>query len=144
MALDLALKGSDFKARAVSPFHEMGAYETLWSERGTMFKSLSERFAQHLGSLPSHFVSPVAARECTVFVKHRLDQAKIEWFGVRVHGAGEYPEKLRDASHPVELFCISGLMGLGGLALGCRSGNSEAVWRGRQAHAPPRARARPC
>jgi DNA processing protein len=43
------------------------------------------------------------AEECALFVQERFREAHIDRYGVRVHGAGEYPEKLRDAAHPVEL-----------------------------------------
>ena len=76
----------------------MGAYETLWSERDATFKSLAERFARRPGSLPSDFVPRSEAHECAVFVKRRLLDGEVESFGVRVHGAGEYPERLRDAA----------------------------------------------
>ena len=102
MAAQLALEMSEFETRAVSPFREMGAYEALWIERGATFKSLSERFARHPGSVPSDFVPADRAHDCAVFVKQRFEEAGIERFGVRVHGAGEYPDKLRDAAHPVE------------------------------------------
>ena len=108
MTPEFDLESADFEARAVSPFHEMGAYEALWSERDTTFKSLSRRFAQRPGSVPSDFVPQTEAHDCAVFVKRRFDEAEVGWFGVRVHGAGEYPEKLRDAAHPVELFYYQG------------------------------------
>jgi hypothetical protein len=41
-------------------------------------------------------------------VQERFREAHIDRFGVRVHGAGEYPEKLRDAAHPVELIYYQG------------------------------------
>ena len=108
MEQELDLEGVDFETRAVSPFHEMGAYETLWSERDATFRSLAERFARRPGSLPSDFVPRSEARECAVFVKQRLLNAGVESFGVRVHGACEYPERLRDAAHPVELLYYQG------------------------------------
>ncbi|EKN6297734.1 DNA-processing protein DprA, partial [Yersinia enterocolitica] len=37
-----------------------------------------------------------------------LDKYNVEDFGVRVHGAGEYPEKLRDARHPIEVLYYQG------------------------------------
>ena len=45
---------------------------------------------------------------CAAFVKQRFAAASISRFGVRVHGAGEYPEKLRDAIHPIELLYYQG------------------------------------
>ena len=105
---ELAFEGPNFKMRAVSPFEEMGAYEALWCKPNTTFKSLSKRFAQRPGSVPSDFVSPTEAHDCAIFVKQRFDEAEIDRFGVRVYGAGEYPEKLRDATRPVELLYYQG------------------------------------
>lgn len=107
-AAQLALETPDFEARAVSPFHEMGAYEALWSRPDTTFKSLSRRFERHPGSVPSDFVAQDEANACAVFVKRRFAEASIKRFGVRVHGAGEYPEKLRDAVHPIALLYYQG------------------------------------
>ena len=101
-----------FEARAVSPFREMGAYEALWSDRRTTFKSLSERFARHPGSVPSDFVPRQEAYACAAFAKQRLEAAEIKRFGVCVHGAGEYPEKLQDAAHPIELLYYQGWLDL--------------------------------
>lgn len=99
---------TSFEARAVSPYREMGAYEVLWSDPRTTFRSLSKRFADHPGSVPSDFVSREDAIACAAFVQQRLAAASISRFGVRVHGAGEYPERLRDARHPVELLYFRG------------------------------------
>lgn len=108
MTPELNFQHSDFQTRAISPFHEMGAYEALWSARDTTFKSLSKQFAQHPGSVPSDFVPRKEAHDSAVEVKQRFDDAEVESFGVRVHGAGEYPVKLRDAAHPIELFYYQG------------------------------------
>jgi len=32
-----------------------------------------------------------------------MEKANVRHFGVRVFGAGEYPEKLRDAEYPIAL-----------------------------------------
>ena len=100
--------GADFEARAISPYREMGAYEVLWSDVGTTFKSLSKRFGQRPDSVPSDFVAPDDAMDCAAFVKRRLADASVSRFGIRVHGAGEYPERLRDAANPVELLYYQG------------------------------------
>ena len=105
---ELVFEGLNFKTHAISPFQEMGAYEALWCKPYTTFKSLSKRFAQRPGSVPSDFVSPTEAHNCAVFVKKRFDEAEIDRFGVRVHGAGEYPKKLRDAARPVEFLYYQG------------------------------------
>lgn len=97
-----------FEARAISPLRELGAYEALWDRPGTTFKTLSEQFARSPGALPSTFVPELKAWEYARFVQDHFRKADIHRFGVRVHGAGEYPEKLRDATHPVELLYYQG------------------------------------
>jgi DNA processing protein len=99
---------SDFKSRAISPLMEMGAYEALWDKPGTTFKTLSEKFAARPDAVPSDFVTHTKAHEYADFVQMRFREADVTRFGVRVHGAGEYPQKLRDAAHPIELLYYQG------------------------------------
>ena len=87
---------------------EMGAYEALWDKPGTTFKTLSEKFAARPDAVPSDFVSPTKAHEYADFVQMRFREADVTRFGVRVHGAGEYPQKLRDAAHPIQLLYYQG------------------------------------
>ncbi len=108
MTPGLALDFTDFEARAVSPLKEMGAYEALWDEQGATFKTISEKFSAAPGALPSDFVPASKASDYATFVMSRFQDAVIKRFGVRVHGAGEYPEKLRDAVYPVELLYYQG------------------------------------
>jgi DNA processing protein len=98
----------DFEARAVSPLRELGAYEALWDNPDTSFKTLSENFAARPGAIPSDFVSERAAAECAAFVLERFKAAAVRRFGIRVHGAGDYPDKLRDAANPIELLYYQG------------------------------------
>lgn len=100
--------GSSFEERAISPYREMGAYEILWSDPRATFKSLSKRFAQHPGNVPSDFVPREDAISCAAFVMQRFADASIARFGVCVHGASEYPARLRDAAHPIELLYYQG------------------------------------
>ena len=99
---------SAFAAHSVSPLRELGAYEALWLEPDTTFRSLAKRFAEAPGTLPSAFVSHESAVECANFVMRRFEESDLENYGVRVHGAGEYPGRLRDAVHPVELLYYEG------------------------------------
>lgn len=96
------------EARAVSPLKELGAYEALWDAPDASFKRLSEKFAERPGAIPSDFVPEEMAEKFAAFVRERFERASVGRFGVRVHGAGEYPEKLRDAAHPVELLYFQG------------------------------------
>jgi len=108
VAPELALEAKDFAARAISPLRELGAYEALWDKPDTTFKTLSEKFAARPGALPSDFVPAAKAREYADFVQRRFQEAEVKRYGVRVHGAGEYPQKLRDAAHPIELLYYQG------------------------------------
>ena len=90
----------------VSPFLEMGAYEAIWAEEAVTFKRLAKRFATHPDYLPSSFVSPTKAHEYAHSAFHRLED--VQHFGVRLYGAAEYPNKLRDAAYPVQLLYYAG------------------------------------
>ncbi|MGE0278635.1 MAG: DNA-processing protein DprA [Nitrospiraceae bacterium] len=108
MTSQLALESTDFESRAVSPLRELGAYEAMWEEPKASFKTLSQKFAEHPGAVPSDFVPAGKADEYGRFVREKFSQASVTRFGVRIHGAGDYPEKLRDAKHPVELLYYQG------------------------------------
>lgn len=108
MTLQLALDEGDFQRRAVSPLHELGAYEALWDEPSASFKTMAEKFATRPDAMPSDFVPAATASKYAHSVQQRLRDAEVERFGVRVHGAGEYPERLRDAAYPVALLYFQG------------------------------------
>lgn len=92
----------------ISPRRELGAYEALWLQKGASFKSLAERFARDPEALPSDFVPAGEAEVCANEVLDRLRRSGVHRFGVRVNHAGEYPAKLRDAKHPIELLYYQG------------------------------------
>jgi DNA processing protein len=96
-------------ARPISPRLEMGAYEALWSDFGSWFKSLAEKFRQNPGSIPSDFVPDrQRAYEFSDRALMILRKGGVEKFGVRINGAGDYPVRLRDAEYPVEMFYYQG------------------------------------
>src|SRR5216684_2367464 len=94
--------------RAISPVKEMGAYEALWAKADTTFASLAEKFRQLPDNLPSDFVAEYEAHYFSTIVRGMLRDAGIRQFGIRIHRAGEYPKKLRDAEDPVELIYYRG------------------------------------
>lgn len=104
----MQLDFQNFAERAVSPFLELGAYEALWEEPNASFKTLADRFAKRTDTLPSDFVERPKAIRYANEVHARLKDAGIKSYGVRVYGAGEYPQRLRDAEHPVELLYFQG------------------------------------
>src|SRR5580693_2086123 len=102
----------DFGERAISPKRELGAYEAMWAREGAWFTSIAQTFARHPDSIPSDFVSEADIGKYARLALGAIRNAGIQHFGVRIHGAGEYPEKLRDADHPVELLYFQGLWDL--------------------------------
>lgn len=105
---DLFAQAADFRERAVMPARELGAYEALWAREGASFKKIADMFRAQPGSVPSDFVSEAEAQQHSRLALAAIRQAGIRHFGIRVHGAGEYPESLRDAQHPVELLYFQG------------------------------------
>jgi DNA processing protein len=109
MQLPLTAFSSDAPSlAAISPRRELGAYEALWKERGASFKSIAEKFAADPSALPSDFVSPSAAEQAATEVIKLLKAEGIHRFGIRVNHAGDYPARLRDAKHPIELLYYQG------------------------------------
>jgi len=104
----LALNDSGPALAPISPRRELGAYEALWLEKGATFKTLADRFALDAEALPSDFVPAQLAEQCAAEVMAKLKKAGVHQFGVRIHHAGDYPAKLRDARHPVELLYYRG------------------------------------
>ena len=96
--------------KAISPWREMGAYEALWSEAKAWFKSIAERFAANKNSLPSDFflMDENIPRQYAERADSLFQKGGVKRYGIRLHGAAEYPDKLRDAVHPVELLYYQG------------------------------------
>jgi DNA processing protein len=103
-----ALPQSFASRKAISPLVEMGAYEGLWMQEGASFKTIAEKFRAQPGALPSDLVLPEIAFNTAERAMQLASRNTVEEFGVRVHGAGEYPQKLRDAVYPVELLYYRG------------------------------------
>src|SRR5438552_10888193 len=99
--------------KSVSPLREMGAYEALWMEPGASFKKLAEKFRNSPGALPSDFVQDDTALHYADLALKIAAQKSVPEFGVRIHGAGDYPLKLRDARYPIELLYFRGWWNLG-------------------------------
>jgi DNA processing protein len=92
----------------ISPSREMGAYEELWLQQSATFKTIADRFASDPTAMPSDFVSPAVADARAKEVLTKLSKAGVSRFGVRIHHAGNYPTRLRDAKYPVELLYFQG------------------------------------
>lgn len=102
-------KRIEFDLGAISPFLEMGAYEEICLRQGIDFRSLAKRFLREPEKSPSDIVSEdgmayARAEEVSLMMREK----GVERFGVQMHGVGEYPARLRDARHPVELVYYQG------------------------------------
>jgi DNA processing protein len=95
-------------ANALDASLELGAYEEMWTERNASFKTIAEKFATVEDGRPSNFVPEELARAAGRRVVDKLRDRVRGWFNLRLRGELEYPEKLRDASHPVELLYFQG------------------------------------
>lgn len=97
-----------FNSRPISPLEEMCAYESLWQNQGAWFANLADLFRSNPGAIPSDLVDADRIAEALESLKMVIGQETLSLTGIRVHGAGEYPQKLRDAEHPVELLYYQG------------------------------------
>lgn len=135
MSTTLSLDSVGALQNPISPYREVGAYEALWTEAKASFRWIAEKFRERPGSMPSDFVPEQLALNFAAQARHTLREAGVERFGVRVHGAGEYPEVLRVAEYPVELLYFQGWWDL-------VSSRSVAVVGTREPSPEGRARAR--
>lgn len=94
---------------AISPLKEIAAYEALWDEEGASFKTISEKFSAHPKALPSDLVKQERVESYMDLMRPIItDELDAKHFGVRINGMLDYPSKLRDAKHPIELLYFQG------------------------------------
>lgn len=97
-----------FKSRPIVPMEEICAYESLWLNQGAWFANLADLFRSNPGAIPSDLVDSGNASTAQQRLLAEIGTEFLSKVGVRVHGAGEYPKKLRDADHPIELLYYQG------------------------------------
>ena len=97
-----------FPPHAISPLRELGAYEALWARKGMSVKKLAQLFRENECALPSDLVDAGEALRMASTVLEILRERGVATFGLRIHRAGEYPAKLRDAKDPLELLYFQG------------------------------------
>jgi len=135
--MSVAIATEEFTTRPISPLLELGAYEALWKQKGASFKSIADLFRKKIGAIPSDFVTEGEAQKHAQLTLKLLAKAGIEKFGIRVHGAGEYPERLRDAWHPIEMLYYQGWWDLVNhprlvAIVGTRNPSDEGIRRARK------------
>ena len=111
MQAKLPFESNELELQAISPFLELGAYEALWSREGMSFKKIAEMRSGPESSL-SDFVDKSEACDFANRAHSLITESGIGEFGVRVYGTWEYPEKLLDASYPLELLYFQGFWDL--------------------------------
>lgn len=120
----------------ISPRIEMGAYEAMWLREGAWFTNVAETFAAQPDALPSDFVPRAEAVSCANDVLKIFKDAGIDRFGIRINHAGDYPEKLRHAKHPVELLYYRGVWELSETrcvaVVGARKPSEEGIARAKK------------
>lgn len=94
--------------KPVNTRSEMGAYEFLWRQPNATTKKLAEFFGAHPGQLPSELVSEDLAESTAKEVVDQLAKRGIKRFGIRINGTPDYPNRLRDATEPVEFLYYLG------------------------------------
>jgi len=97
-----------FYSKPIVPLEEIGAYEALWLNQGAWFANLAKLFEANPGSTPSDLVDQNLIEETNLKLSLSPGTDFLSKVGIRLHGAGEYPQKLRDADHPIELLYYMG------------------------------------
>lgn len=101
-------------ANTVSLAEEMVSYETLWALEKITLKKIADLFRAHPG-LPSRVLHTLAASQLGVAElasEVRSFLSALRGFAVSVSGTYQYPKRLKDARHPIELFYYRGYIGL--------------------------------
>ncbi len=87
---------------------EIGAYEALWLEDGTTFKTVSERVEASPRGMPSELVELERAEVCARDVAARFKKSGLGDVETHLLGEPGYPAKLCDARHPLRAFYYRG------------------------------------
>lgn len=93
----------------ISASEEMLAYETLWAMQGETLKSIAQMFKEN--SVPPSKILEMksdlfSVDELKKDVKKFID--KKTGFSICLNGTFQYPQKLREARYPLELFYYKG------------------------------------
>ncbi|OOW67080.1 DNA processing protein DprA [Xanthomonas axonopodis pv. martyniicola] len=96
-----------FSVAPVDPRVEMAAYESLWLGQSAWFASIAELFKENPDALPSELVPKAEYQRVQQLLIERLG-SRVSEVGVRVHGTTDYPDRLREADHPLEVFYFRG------------------------------------
>jgi DNA processing protein len=108
-----ALHAADiFAQEIVSPMLELGAYEALWLDSSTTFKSLSALLSGDFAGLPSQHVVGEVALERAQQVLKKFEQKNALDSRLILKGTYDYPSGLSDAKYPIQAFYYRGNLDL--------------------------------
>ena len=91
----------------IYPLKEILAYEALWANKKTTFKSLAELFSTHPQSRPSDFIDPNSMPDLIEEIKNIVLDTQLR-LNLIIDGTFDYPKKLKDAREPLELLYYKG------------------------------------
>jgi len=122
-----------FSESIISPYQEMLHYETLWALPGMTESRISALFSDE--GLPTNITENMDIKDKAAFEQllpkteaYLKNQAG---FSVCLNGDFQYPRRLRDARHPVNLFYYKGdlsLLSTPGISItGARSASPEGL-----------------
>ncbi|GAB4536818.1 MAG: hypothetical protein Tsb0020_51530 [Haliangiales bacterium] len=121
---------------SISPLRELGAYESLWAEKGATYKRIADRFRAQPDAYPSDLVEHSRADAMADWVLDHLHERGVQRFGIRARHTFEYPQKLRDARHPLELLTYCGYWNLvespSVAVVGARTASQDGLARARK------------
>lgn len=102
----------------ISPFEEVVAYETLWAINGMTEKKLTDLFKVSSSALPSEVLKSqfgLIPDISLINLKRDVEKfvtPKLKDVAACIYGSYQYPENLRRAEHPIELFYYKGNLDL--------------------------------
>lgn len=100
---------NSFPVSVFSPYKELIAYEYLWSKQGSSFKNIAEilstkkLFPSQVINNQSLFSPDLEIQEIENYLKPRLHS-----FSVMFKENFQYPDKLLNAVHPIDMFYYKG------------------------------------
>ncbi|MBT1707953.1 DNA-processing protein DprA [Fulvivirgaceae bacterium PWU5] len=107
LSFDTSIASSE---NALNPQREQAAYEALWDRPGMSMKKLAALFARHPGHRPSSFVAQSDVARYMDYLQTITNPSQRG--DILLHGMASYPQRLRDAEHPVELLYYRGDLSL--------------------------------
>jgi DNA processing protein len=125
----------------INPFEEAIAYETLWAIQGMTEKKLADYFRDSY-RLPSEILQQIKGiipDEDLVNLEKEVREFLLKKktnFSICINGDFQYPDDLRKAHHPIELFYFKGnldLLSTKSLSIvGARKASSEGILRAKR------------